>query len=142
MKPKLDKYDTALLMCIKNHSIQLKHNYEADENTFGDEEKIFYVYDNIASVYADGRCIPLESIRIDHINDALLDIFEICSPNKFKELIQKIINKGPWYEVWTYKEFLFLQLYGYLQALPMLDKNDEEIYDLDYSLVQTKGIKK
>ena len=136
MKPKLDKFDTALLMCTKHHTIQLKYSYEIDANTFKNEENIFN-----AIVYADSRAIPLESVRIEYLNKALLEIFEIVLPNKFKELIQEVVNKGPWYKNRTYKEILFLQLYGYLQALTMLDKNGEEIFDLDYSLVKTKETK-
>lgn len=136
MKPKLEKFDTALLMCTKNHTINLKYSYVIDANTFKNEENIFNTYNSIALVYADSRAIPLESVRIEFINKALLEIFEIVLPNKFKELIQEVINKGSWYKNRTYKEILFLQLYGYLQALTMLDENDEEIYDLDYSLVK------
>ena len=139
MKPKLEKFDTALLMCTKRHTIQLKYSYEIDANTFKNEENIFNTYNRIAIVYADSRAIPLESVRIEYINKALLEIFEIVLPNKFKELIQEVVNKGPWYKNRTYKEILFLQLYGYLQALTTLDKNGEEIFDLDYSLVETYG---
>lgn len=39
MKPKLEKYNTALLMCTKRHKIELKYTYEIDEDTFKNEEK-------------------------------------------------------------------------------------------------------
>ena len=138
MKPKLEKYDTALLMCTKRHKIELKYTYEIDEDTFKNEEKIFNDYTEIAIAYADSRAIPIDCVRIEHLNKALLDIFEIVLPNRFKELIQEVVNKSSWYQNRTHKEILFLQLYGYLQALTMLDKNSEEIFDLDYSLVLTK----
>mgnify|MGYP006372285793 CR=1 FL=1 len=35
---------------------------------------------------------------------------------------------------------LFFELVSYLEALTMLDENGDEIYDLDYSLVETKDI--
>ena len=52
---------------------------------------------------------------------------------EFKELILELLKYSE-NEIST-RDRLFKELYGYLQALRMLDDTGEEIFDLDYSKV-------
>ena len=131
-KPKLDQSDTAILMCTKNYEIKLKYCADLDFEFTGTHE-ILNRYKNIAVVYADTRAIPLESVHVEYIIGAMLDIFEVVLPNKFKELIMELL-KYSYSEIST-RNRLFKELYGYLQALRMLDDTGEEIFDLDYSML-------
>ena len=94
MKIKLEKYDTALLMCTKNAKIKLHYDYSDYEDfQFTDEDAILNQYREIAIVYADSRAIPLSSVRLAHINSALLEIYAEVQPNKLLKLLkQKFIR--------------------------------------------------
>lgn len=130
MKGTLEKYDTALLMCTKNHKIKLKYKY--DENfVFEKNNEILNSYKEIAIVYADSRAIPLECVQVDYIVKAMLEIFEIIYPNKFKELICDIMK----YQNEQTNKILFINLYGYLQSATLLSKDGEELFNLDYELI-------
>jgi uncharacterized protein with ATP-grasp and redox domains len=133
MKPKLEKYDTAILMCTKNHEIKLKYCTDLDFEFTG-TNKILNRYKNIAVVYAEIRAIPLESVQLRYLIDVMLDIFEVVYPKKFKELILELLKYSQM-EIST-TDRLFKELYGYLQALRVLDDAGEEIFDLDYSLLK------
>ena len=137
-KPKLDQSDTAILMCTKNHEIKLKYCADLDFEFTGTHE-ILNRYKNIAVVYAETRALPLDCVHVEYIIRAMLDIFEVVLPNKFKELIMELL-KYSYSEIST-RNRLFKELYGYLQALRMLDDTGEEIFDLDYSMLYNKGIK-
>ena len=132
-KPKLDKYDTAILMCTKNHKIKIKYTWGQDDFEWTGTNEILNRYKNIALVYADTRAIPLESVHVEYVIEAMLDIFEVVYPEKFKELIMELLKYSQT-EIST-RDRLFKELYGYLQALRMLDDTGEEIFDLDYSKV-------
>ena len=138
-KPKLDQSDTAILMCTKNHKIKIKYTWGSDDFVWTGTNEILNRYKNIALVYADTRALPLESVHVEYIIKAMLDIFEVVLPNKFKELIMELL-KYSYSEIST-RNRLFKELYGYLQALRMLDDTGEEIFDLDYSMLYNKGIK-
>jgi hypothetical protein len=76
MKIKLEKYDTALLLCTKHAKIKLKYDYSEDiDFVFCGEDEILNHYMEIAFVYADGRAIPISSVSVAHINSALLGIY-------------------------------------------------------------------
>lgn len=139
-KIKLDKYNTALLMCIKGHKIKFKNEYDINYE-FKNDEKVLNSCRSLAYTYLDGRLLPLESFRIEYINKALLDIFEVVCPHKFKELIHEIVYIKTAYKNRSNKEILFLQLYGYLQALTMFDENGEDIFELDYELLKETNAK-
>ena len=139
MKIKLDQFDTSLIMSIKNHKIKIKLKYD-EEDKFPNEILNLDAYKNIGITYANSRYIPIESVRLEYVNKALLDIFELVCPHKFKELINEIVYKNSLYKNRSNKEVLFFELVSYLEALTMLDENGDEIYDLDYSLVETKDI--
>lgn len=131
-KPKLEKCDTAMLMSTKNYEIKLKYCTDLDFEFTGTNE-ILNRYKNIALVYADTRAIPLESVHVEYIIKAMLNIFEVVYPKKFKELIMELLKYSQT-EIST-RDRLFKELYGYLQALRMLDDTGEEIFDLDYSML-------
>ena len=139
MKIKLDQFDTSLIMSIKNHKIKLKLKYN-EEDKFPNEILNSDAYKNIGITYANSRYIPIESVSLEYVNKALLDIFELVCPHKFKELINEIVYNNSSYKNRSNKEVLFFELVSYLEALTMLDENGDEIYDLDYSLVETKDI--
>ena len=130
-KPKLDHNDTAILMCTKNHKIKIKYTWGSDDFVWTGTNEILNRYKNIALVYADTRALPLESVHVEYIIKAMLDIFEVVYPKKFKELIMELLKYSQT-EIST-RDRLFKELYGYLQALRMLDDTGEEIFDLDYS---------
>jgi hypothetical protein len=133
-KPKLDKYDTAILLAIKNHKVKLKYNYDdQDQFNFIGKNKILNNYKELSVVYADTRAIPLECVQLDYIIRAMLDIFEILKPTKFKELIIDFC-KPTFAEEKSINEIIFENLYGYLQVLTMR-KDNEDIYDLDMELI-------
>ena len=132
-KPKLEKCDTAILMCTKNHKIKIKYTWSQDDFEFTGTNEILNRYKNIALVYADTRAIPLESVHVEYIIKAMLNIFEVVYPKKFKELILELLKYSQT-EIST-RDRLFKELYGYLQALRMLDDTGEEIFDLDYSML-------
>ena len=132
-KPKLDQSDTAILMCTKNHKIKIKYTWGSDDFVWTGTNEILNRYKNIALVYADTRALPLESVHVDYIIKAMLDIFEVVYPKKFKELIMELLKYSQT-EIST-RDRLFKELYGYLQALRMLDDTGEEIFDLVYSKV-------
>lgn len=132
-KPKLEQCDTAILMSTKNHEIKLKYCTDLDFEFTGTNE-ILNRYKNIAVVYAETRAIPLDCVHVEYIIGAMLDIFEVVYPKKFKELILELL-KFSQSEIST-RDRLFKELYGYLQALRMLDDAGEEIFDLDYSLLK------
>ena len=75
-KPKLEQCDTAILMCTKNYEIKLKYCTDLDFEFTGTNE-ILNRYKNIALVYADTRAIPLESVHVEYIIKAMLNIFFI-----------------------------------------------------------------
>lgn len=133
IKPKLEKCDTAILMCTKNHEIKLKYCTDLDFEFNGTNE-ILNRYKNIAVVYAETRGMPLDCVHIEYIIRAMLDIFEVVHPTKFKELIIELLKYSQ-SEIST-RDRLFKKLYGYLQALRMLDDAGEEIFDLDYSMLK------
>lgn len=139
-KVKLDKYKTALLMCIKGHKIKFKNEYDINYE-FKNDEKVLNSCRSLAYTYLDGRLLPLESFRIEYINKALLDIFEIVCPHRFKELIHEIVYKHTAYKNRSNKEVLFLELYNHLQALTMLDENGEDIFELDCELLKETNAK-
>ena len=131
----LDKYNTAILMCIKNHKINLKYEYQKDF-TFTGSKKLLNNYREIAEVYADSRAIPLESVKIGYINQVMIEIVEILCPEKFKEIllsINKIISTN-----YSISETIFTELYGFIQIITLV-KDEKEIYNLDYSMVESKG---
>ena len=136
MKIKLEKYDTALLMCTKNAKIKLHYDYSDDiEYKFTGEDAILNSYRDIAFVYADSRAIPLSSVRLAHLNSALLEIYATVQQNKLLQLL-KDLNYS--YSDKPIKSVMFVELYGLLQALRMKELiNDEyvDIYDLDESLI-------
>jgi hypothetical protein len=136
IKPKLDQCDTAILMCTKNHKIKIKYNLDNKDFEFTDTNEILNRYKNIALVYADTRAIPLDCVHVEYIIKAMLNIFEVVYPKKFKELIMELLKYSQT-EIST-RDRLFKELYGYLQALRMLDDNGEEIFDLDYSMIIRK----
>lgn len=134
-KTSLDKYDTAILMCIKNHKINLKYEYQKDF-IFTGSEKLLNNFREIAEVYADSRIIPLESVKLGYINQAMIEIIEILCPEKFKDLIlsiNKIVSTN-----YSISETIFTELYSFIQVITLV-KEDKEIYNLDYSLVKSKG---
>ena len=133
IKPKLEACDTAILMCTKNNKIKIKYTWSQDDFVWTGTNAILNRYKNIALVYADTRAIPLESVHVEYIIKAMLDIFEVVLPNKFKELIIELLKYSQT-EIST-RDRLFIELYGHLQALQMLDDAGEEIFDLDYSKV-------
>lgn len=133
LKPKLEQCDTAILMCTKNHKIKLKYNLDNDFEFTGTNE-ILNRYKNVALVYADTRALPLDCIHVEYIIHSMLDIFEVVYPKKFKQLILELLKYSQT-EIST-RDRLFTELYGYLQALRMLDNNGEEIFDLDYSRLE------
>ena len=136
-KKSLDKYKTAILMCIKNHKINLKHEYQKDF-IFNGSEKLLNSYKELTEVYADSRLIPLESVKLGYINKAMIEIIEILCPENFKEIlfsINKIVSTN-----YSISETIFTELYSFIQLMEMT-KNEEEIYKLDYSLVKNKGKK-
>lgn len=135
-KLKLEKYDTAILMATKNNKIKLKYEYD-DSFVFENSNQILNNYKELAKVYADSRLIPLESVKIEYLIKVMLEIFEVVYSNNFKELILEIM-KPNLFDKLTLNEKIFIELYGYLQALTMLDKNGNEIFDLDYSLLLNK----
>ena len=137
-KPKLEKCDTAILMGTKNHEIKLKYCADLDFEFTGTNE-ILNRYKNIAVVYAETRALPLDCVHVEYIIRAMLDIFEVVLPKKFKELIIELLKYSQT-EIST-RDRLFKELYGYLQALRILDDTGEEIFDLDYSMLYNKGIK-
>ena len=132
-KPKLEKCDTAILMSTKNYEIKLKYNLDNKDFEFTGTNEILNRYKNIAIVYAETRAIPLESVHVEYIIRVMLDIFEVVYPKKFKELIMELLKYSQT-EIST-RDRLFKELYGYLQALRMLDDTGEEIFDLDYSML-------
>lgn len=132
-KPKLEQCDTAIIMCTKNHKIKLKYNLDSDFKFTGTNE-ILNQYKNIALVYAETRAIPLDCVRVEYIISSMLDIFEVVYPTKFKELIMELLKYSQT-EIST-RDRLFKELYGYLQALRMIDDAGEEIFDLDYSMLE------
>lgn len=134
MKPKLDQCDTAILMCTKNHKIKIKHTWGQDDFEFTGTNEILNRYKNIALVYADTRALPLESVHVEYVIKSMLEIFEVVYPKKFKELIMELLKYSQT-EIST-RDRLFKELYGYLQALRMLDDSGEEIFDLDYSMLK------
>ena len=131
LKPKLNQNETAILMCTKNHKIKIKYTWGQDDFEFTGTNEILNRYKNIALVYADTRAIPLESVHVEYIIKVMLNIFEVVYPKKFKELILELLKYSQT-EIST-RDRLFKELYGYLQALRMLDDTGEEIFDLDYS---------
>lgn len=133
-KPKLEKCDTAILMSTKNHEIKLKYNLDNKDFEFTGINEILNRYKNIAIVYAETRAIPLESVQLRYLIDIMLDIFEVVYPKKFKELIMELLKYSQT-EIST-RDRLFKELYGYLQALRMVDDTGEEIFDLDYSMLE------
>lgn len=133
IKPKLNQNDTDILMCTKNHKIKMQYTLGQDDFVWTGTNEILNRYKNIALVYADTRAIPLESAHVEYIIKAMLDIFEVVYPNKFKELIIELLKYSQT-EIST-RDRLFKELYGYLQALRMIDDTGEEIFDLDYSQV-------
>lgn len=137
MKIKLDKYDTALLMCIKGHKIKLKYKFDKTYE-FENDENILNFYNSLAYTYCDGRALPLECLRLEFINKVLLNIFEVMCPHRFKELIHEVVYNPQHYKNRSNKEVLFIHLYDYLQVLTMIDENGEDIFDLDYELVEGK----
>ena len=132
-KPKLNQNDTVILMCTKNHKIKIQYTWGQDDFVWTGTNEILNRYKNIALVYADTRAIPLESVHVEYIIKAMLDIFEVVYPKKFKELIMELLKYSQT-EIST-RDRLFKELYGYLQALRMLDDTGEEIFDLDYSML-------
>jgi hypothetical protein len=72
-------------------------------------------------------------VQLDYIIRAMLDIFEILKPTKFKELIIDFC-KPTFAEEKSINEIIFENLYGYLQVLTMR-KDNEDIYDLDMELI-------
>ena len=138
MKIKLEKHDTALLMCTKNAKIKLHYDYsEYEDFQFTGEDAAFNKYREIAIVYADSRAIPLSSVRLAHVNSALLEIYAEVQPNKLLKLL-KDLNYKHTNSNKDVKSVMFVELYGLLQALQMRELIDEEyidIYDLDESLV-------
>ena len=140
MKIKLEKYDTALLLCTKHAKIKLKYNYSEDTDfVFSGEDEILNSYMDLAFVYADSRAVPLSSVRLAYVNSALLDIYAKLQPNKLLQLLKEI--NYAYVDMYTdnIKSVIFRKIYGSLQALQMrtLD-NDEyaDIYDLDESLIK------
>ena len=87
IKPKLNQNDTAILMCTKNHKIKIKYTWGSDDFVWTGTNEILNRFKNIALVYADTRAIPLESVHVEYVIKAMLDIFEVVYPKKFKELI-------------------------------------------------------
>ncbi len=137
MKIKLEKYDTALLMCTKNAKIKLHYDYSDYEDfEFSGEDSIFNHYREIAIVYADSRAIPLSSVRLAHLNAALLEIYATVKPNRLLQLLKDLNYK--YTNNKDIKSVMFVELYGLLQALTMGEYIDDEyidIYDLDESLI-------
>lgn len=123
-------------MATKNNKIKLKYEYD-DSFVFENSNQILNNYKELAKVYADSRLIPLESVKIEYLIKVMLEIFEVVYSNNFKELILEIM-KPNLFDKLTLNEKIFIELYGYLQALTMLDKNGNEIFDLDYSLLLNK----
>lgn len=128
---KLEKYDTALLMVTKNHNIKLKYNYDKD---FVFNDNLLNEYKEIAIVYADSRALPLESVRLEYVAQAMIEIYSIIEPNKMKDLLIYLLKHS--YKKENISEAIFKEVYGRLQALTMI-KDNEEIYELDYSLLLT-----
>lgn len=131
----LDKYDTAIIMCIKNNKINLKYEYQKDF-IFTGSEKLLNNFREIAETYADSRAIPLESVKIEYINKAMIEIVEILCPEKFKNLMLLVMKNGD--ASLSIKEKFFIKLYGFIQIITLM-KDGKEIYNLDYSLVESKG---
>lgn len=134
IKPKLDKYDSAILMCTKNHKIKLQYEYDLNFE-FKNNNQLLNKYKEIAIVYADSRALPLESVQLDYITKSMLEIFEIVYHKKFKELIMELLKPNFFNPNEKINEKVFIELYGYLQALTMLNDNNEDLFDLDYELV-------
>jgi hypothetical protein len=143
MKIKLEKYDTALLLCTKHAKVKLKYDYSEDVDfIFCGEDEILNSYMDIAFVYADSRAVPLSSVRVAHVNSALLDIYAKLQPNKLLQLL-KDINYAyvDMYKDKNIKTLIFIKVYGLLQALQMRTLQNNEyidIYDLDETLIRKK----
>ena len=91
----------------------MNHKICNKEDKFPNEILNLETYKNIGITYANSRYIPIESVSLEYVNKALLDIFELVCPHKFKELINEIVYNNSSYKNRSNKEVLFFELVSY-----------------------------
>ena len=134
-KLSLNKYETAFLLASKGWSVNLKYEYDYSFEFKTENEEILNVswYKQMAYIYADWCAIPIDSVKIEHLNTSLYVLFEKLHPNKAKFFISEVIYMS---SKVNKNAFIFKFLYGHIQNTLMLDKNNENIYILDKTLIK------
>ena len=134
-KLSLNKYETAFLLASKGWSVNLKYEYDYSFEFKTENEEILNVswYKQMAYIYADWCAIPIDSVKIEHLNTSLYVLFEKLQPNKTKFFISEVIYMSSKVNKNT---FIFKFLYGHIQNTLMIDENNENIYILDKTLIE------
>lgn len=134
-KIKLNKYETAIVLASKGWGIKLSSEYDKSFD-FKDNQQIFnlWFYRKIAYIFADWCAIPIDSVKIEHINSRLYELFVKITPNKVNHLMNDIIYSA-YNKQQSKNDLLFTKIYGYIQAATMKDNDLNDIYDLDEELI-------
>ena len=135
-KLSLNKYETAFLLASKGWDVNLKYEYDYSFEFKTENEEILNNvswYKQMAYIYADWCAIPIDSVKIEHLNTSLYVLFEKLQPNKTKFFISEVIYMSSKVNKNT---FIFKFLYGHIQNTLMIDENNENIYILDKTLIK------
>ena len=155
-KIELNKYETAMLLVIKNHDLEKPYTFEEYEFSKTTEESILNDYKDIYLTFCEIVYYEAELIELKHLNNYLIDILNKVKSESLIE-VMKNIQTHRYVESTGYgmnKELrlkyspaqsLFFELVSSLKNLRMLGESkcgligqEEEIYKLDRGLMYRK----
>ena len=155
-KIKLNKYESTMLLVIKNHDLEQPYTFEEYKFLKTTEESILNDYLDIYLTYCEIVMIEPKYLELKFLNNYMIDILNKLDNSKLIHVIKEIqghryvestgygMNKELTLK-YSPTQVLFFELVSGLRCVRMLGESEcgligqeENIYDLNYSLMFRK----